>query len=159
MSLQTRTVPVAADIPGLAWACFFIGVALLLVGAALGTYLALTTKKAQADARTKVDDAKATVESALQSTRDVIAEHTSVQLAALDSPQAAIAAVSASSTQAQQAASDAETSLTSALTQLDEVKELLAALPEPLRWPGLLVLVGAALISVATIQQGGVSLF
>ena len=42
---------------------------------------------------------------------------------------------------------------------LDEVSGIVAALPENLRFAGLLILVGAALMSVATVQFGGHSIF
>jgi hypothetical protein len=42
---------------------------------------------------------------------------------------------------------------------LSKCKGSLPPLPENLRFSGMLVLVGAVLISIATIQFGGVSLF
>ena len=46
-----------------------------------------------------------------------------------------------------------------AKTAFEQVEGIVASLPQNLRFAGLLVLVGTALIGVATIQFGGVSLF
>ena len=46
-----------------------------------------------------------------------------------------------------------------AKSALEQVGSIVASLPENLRFAGLLVLVGAVLMSVATIQFGGTSLF
>lgn len=46
-----------------------------------------------------------------------------------------------------------------ASSALDEAQEIISALPEHLRFAGLLILVGTILIGVATVQFGGVSLF
>jgi hypothetical protein len=40
-----------------------------------------------------------------------------------------------------------------------EISELIASLPEYQRFPGMLVLLGAALMGVGTVQFGGTSLF
>lgn len=46
-----------------------------------------------------------------------------------------------------------------ASSALDEAQEIISALPEHLRFAGLLIVIGTILIGVATVQFGGVSLF
>lgn len=43
--------------------------------------------------------------------------------------------------------------------KFSEIGSLVGSLPEHLRYAGLLIVVGAALIGVATVQFGGTSLF
>jgi chromosome segregation ATPase len=58
--------------------------------------------------------------------------------------------------QLRQAAADAETSAGAAKSALEQVRGILGALPENLRF-GMLVLVGTVLVNVATIQFGNTS--
>jgi hypothetical protein len=58
-----------------------------------------------------------------------------------------------------QAAPEAVATAEAAKKTLDEIKGIIAALPENLRFAGLLILVGAVLMSVGTVQFGGISLF
>lgn len=57
--------------------------------------------------------------------------------------------------QLRQAAADAETSAGASKSVLEQVSGIVGALPENLRFTGMLVLVGTVLVSVATIQFGG----
>ena len=118
-----------------AWTCFVVGIVLLFAGVLIG--LALTFRKTTKDVRdkvmqlrTKVDELKETaINGSLKASAD------------------------------EQAASAAETQAAEAKSALDEVSGIVGALPEHLRFAGLLVLVGTALMSVATVQFGGHSLF
>jgi Tfp pilus assembly protein PilO len=118
-----------------AWTCFVVGIVLLLAGVLIG--LALTFRKATKEVqekmrvlRGKVDELKDTaINGSLKASAD------------------------------EQAASAAETKAAEVKSTLDEVSGIVGALPENLRFAGLLVLVGTALMSVATVQFGGHSLF
>jgi hypothetical protein len=59
----------------------------------------------------------------------------------------------------EQSASEAEMKAGQVKSTIDEVSGIVGALPENLRFAGLLVLVGTALMSVATVRFGGHSLF
>jgi hypothetical protein len=117
-----------------AWICLIVGVLLIGVGAFVG--LLLLWRRAPAEEQKKLDEARQNVEF----TRSQL---TNAGGGALESVTAGNAAASA------QAAKSA----------LDQVQGIVSSLPENLRFAGLLVLVGTVLISVATIQFGGVSLF
>ena len=118
-----------------AWTCFVVGIVLLFAGVLIGLALTFrkTTKEVQAKLkvlRGKVDDLKDTaINGSLKASAD------------------------------EQAASAAETKAAEVKSTLDEVSGIVGALPENLRFAGLLVLVGTALMSVATVQFGGHSLF
>ena len=118
-----------------AWACFVVGIVLLFAGVVIG--LALTFRKAtkhvehtMRQLRNKVDELKDTAVSGSMSARAD-----------------------------EQAAATAEAKAADVKSALDEVSGIVAALPENLRFAGLLILVGAALMSVATVQFGGHSIF
>jgi hypothetical protein len=118
-----------------AWTCFVIGTALLLGGVFIGLYVTFKTAREHVrskvdEARRKIDELKTTAVSAAQSDR-------------------------ASEPAAAAAASTAE----AAKSSLEQLQGIIAALPEAMRFPGLLILVGAILMSVATVQFGGHSLF
>ena len=57
------------------------------------------------------------------------------------------------------AAASAQTTAAEAKNTLEEIGGIVGALPENLRFAGLLILVGTVLMSVATVQFGGHSLF
>lgn len=123
-----------------AWACFGIGVAFLVIGAAVGLVLGFR-KTAQSltakDAKAKVDEAKTQVDALKQT-----------------------AVSSANKSEADSSAADAATTTAAtAKDVLSEIGSIVGSLPENLRFAGLLVLIGAALMSVATVQFGGHSLF
>jgi hypothetical protein len=58
-----------------------------------------------------------------------------------------------------EAAADADTSAGAAKSALDQMSGIVGALPENLRFAGMLALVGTVLVSVATVQFGGTFLF
>jgi hypothetical protein len=118
-----------------AWSCFFVGVVLLFAGVAIG--LALSFRKQARDVKEKVDEALDKVEEL----KDMA---TSGWMKA---------------TADEGAAASAETKAAEAKSTLQEIGGIVASLPENLRFAGLLVLVGTALMSVATVQFGGHSLF
>jgi hypothetical protein len=132
------------------WLCFVLGAVVLVGGAAIGlsTSLKRAPQKTE-EARAKLEEARARIDEA----RAHIEETTS---AAADSD---LESVAASSVQASTAAEAAGASTDAAKSALEEIQGILAALPENLRFAGLLILVGTVLIGVATIQFGGVSLF
>ncbi len=118
-----------------AWVCFVVGIVLLLAGVVIGLVLSLrrVTKEWNqkvTQLRGQVDDLKKT--------------------AVTGSMRAAPDEGSASAAEAQAAA---------VKSSLDEIGGIVASLPENIRFAGLLVLVGAALMSVATVQFGGHSIF
>ena len=118
-----------------AWTCFVLGTVLLLVGVVLGFYVTFRStrehvKAKMEQAKQKIDELKATA----------------VSSAKADSANEPAAAAAASTAEA-------------AKGTLEEVQGIIAALPEAARFPGLLILVGTVLMSVATVQFGGHSLF
>lgn len=124
----------------IAWACFGLGVLILLTGVRIGLGLSFAkTKKgfSAKDAKAKVEDASAKVQ-ALKT-------------------QAMTAALSPTS---DSSAADAASSGANAVKgTLEDISSILSALPENLRFAGLLILIGTVLMSVATVQFGGHSLF
>lgn len=63
------------------------------------------------------------------------------------------------STAAAGTAQEASASAAAAKSAIEQVQGIVGSLPVNVRFAGLLVLVGAVLMSVATIEFGGVSLF
>lgn len=109
-----------------------------LVGIAIGAYLSLFKSTTDVkEVEEKVDRAKAQVDEL----RDT---------AVLGSLTAGADQNAADKTQAQAAATK---------STLDEIGSILGSLPENLRFAGLLVLVGIALMSIAMVQFGGTSIF
>jgi FtsZ-interacting cell division protein ZipA len=132
------------------WTCFVVGILLLAGGVFIGLWVTLkqATRSTEA-AKKKIDEAKASLDEAheqIQRTSSAVAQG---DLEGVEAPAAvATEAVNAAGTSAQQAKS-----------ALEQVEGILSALPENLRFAGLLILVGSVLMSVATVQFGGVSLF
>jgi hypothetical protein len=118
-----------------AWSCFFVGAVLLFAGVAIG--LALSFRKQAQDVKQKVDEA-------LDKVDELKDMATSGWMKA---------------TADEGAAASAETKAAEAKSTLQEIGGIVASLPENLRFAGLLVLVGTVLMSVATVQFGGHSLF
>ena len=118
-----------------AWTCFVVGILLLLAGVVIG--LALTFRKATKQVEHKMRQVRAKVdeltETAVSGSLHSHADH--------------------------EAAAAAEAAGADVKSALDEVSGIVGALPENLRFAGLLVLVGAALMSVATVQFGGHAIF
>jgi hypothetical protein len=117
-----------------AWTCFVVGIVLLLAGVVIG--LALSLKRTR-DWRQKVNEAKDKVDE--------------LKATAMSGPMAATAR--------EGEPAPAEIKAAEAKSTLEEIGGLVGALPENLRFAGLLILVGAALMSVATVQFGGHAVF
>ena len=120
-----------------AWVCLTAGLVVLIAGVIIG--LVLSLRKPQ-EAQNQVEEAKAKID-------ETKAELERARVPGLEAGEAASAAGAA--------AEKAE----EAKSALEQVSSIIASLPEQVRFAGMLVLVGTLLISVATIQFGGVSLF
>jgi hypothetical protein len=143
-------IPVAvsqADVVG--WICLVVGIGLLVVGVASGLWI--TFRRAPKTADAAIGDAKQRLEETkthIEETRTAATPGTG----AFESFEAAGPKVAT-------AAAAAGASADAAQSALEQVQGIVASLPENLRFAGLLILVGTVLMSVATIQFGGVSLF
>ena len=131
--------------------CFWAGLILLAVGTLIGLILSLKSSKLDAgkkveDAKKNVDDAAAQASTAAQEIK--VAGNRALEA---DGP--------VDVTSAAAAADSAASSAAAAKTALEQVQGVLGALPEHLRFAGLLIIVGTVLIGVATVQYGGTSLF
>lgn len=132
-----------------AWVCLVVGV--LLVGA--GVYHGwMTATQGSSKTKERLARARAAVEEA----DEELARGRAVASAASRGGQGESLAAGEALTQATGAAKGKTEAAKSALEQ---VGGIVASLPENLRFAGLLVLVGAVLMSVATVQFGGTSLF
>lgn len=121
-----------------AWLCFILGAVVLIVGLYLGMKKA--PEKAEEENKQKIEEAKAK----LDETTSQLRTATSRNLAGGD------------------AAGVAETAATKAeeaKSALEQVGSIVGSLPEHQRFPGMLVLVGAVLMGVGTIQFGGTAIF
>jgi uncharacterized membrane protein YczE len=116
-----------------AWICFAVGLIVLLVGVFIGL-------------KTSLRAAPGTATDKLNEARDKIDTTKRQMQAALSGQEAATAEA------ATQSADEAKSAL-------EQFQGIIASLPENLRFSAMLVLVGTALMSVATVQFGGVSLF
>lgn len=129
------------------WACFVVGILVLFGGVAIGLFTSL--RRAPTQATTKLEEAKSKIDEAkghIEETKSAVANPSGLE---------STAAADATTT----AADAAGESAAAAQTALEQVQGIVAALPENLRFAGLLILVGTVLMGVATIQFGGVSLF
>jgi hypothetical protein len=113
-----------------AWTCFIAGLVLLLSGVAIGLYL--TFVRTKEEAQKKAEEAKAKIEELKQA---------------------------AASAAGGMEAADATNTAEEAKSIVDQFAGIVSSLPENMRFPGLLILVGTLLMSVATVQFGGVSFF
>ena len=129
--------------------CLVLGVVLMAAGSILG--IALSTRQ------NKLARAKGDLDAAQQQFHDTRTRLESMQAGGLESVNGADLAGAGS--QLHRAATEAETSVGAAKSALEQVGGIVGALPENLRFSGLLLLVGTVLVSVATIQFGGTSLF
>jgi FtsZ-interacting cell division protein ZipA len=132
------------------WTCFVVGIIVLFGGVAIGLWTSFRQApvKAQA-AKAKLDEAAAKIAEAkahIEQTRSAVA---------VSNLESSTVSAADATTAAEAAGESAE----AAKTALEQVQGIVAALPENLRFAGLLVLVGTVLMGVATIQFGGVSLF
>jgi hypothetical protein len=127
------------DASAVGWLCFALGGVVFLAGAVLGLRLGWKEPggAAHADVKAKVAQAE-----------KKITELTSQAVAAANKEGKDPAA-----------AADASTAGASAVDIVKDFEGLLKALPERLRFSGFLILVGALLMSVATVQFGGHSIF
>ena len=132
----------SADVVG--WVCLVVGILVLGTGVLIGVVTAGTQGTASTkltETKSKLDEAKTKLDEA--TTRLDRAKEEGLEASG------ATAAVEAATASANDATRSA----------LEQVQGIVGSLPEHLRFAGMLVLVGAVLISVATIQFGGVSLF
>jgi predicted negative regulator of RcsB-dependent stress response len=141
-----------------AWVCFVVGIALL----GFGVYLGYVTWKRHArdkakEAKKMVDEANEHLSNAqqrLQRAAPTVRSMTATGAAPQDLEEAATSAEQATSS-----VQSAKNATQDASTALEQVQSILSALPENLRFAGLLILIGTVLMGVATVQFGGVSLF
>lgn len=122
----------------IAWICFLLGATLLLAGLYIGVITA--PRKAEEENKQKIDEAKTKL------------AETTTQLQAATSG-------NLESASAANVATTAAASAEAAKSALEQVGGIVGSLPAYQRFPGLLVLVGAVLMSVGTIQFGGTSIF
>lgn len=122
----------------IAWICFVLGGVVLLVGLYIG--LITAPRKAEEASKEKIDEAKAKLEEATAHLQRASTGDPGTR-AALDTTTSATAAAEA------------------AKSALEQVGGIVGSLPEHQRFPGMLVLVGAVLMGVGTIQFGGTSIF
>jgi hypothetical protein len=129
-----------SNVEVVAWICFGVGVVILTAGVVIG--LVLSFKETPKGVTAK--DAKAKVEEALTKVQELkTSAVANANTAAVD----------------QAAAADADKKGNAAESALEQIGSILGSLPENLRFSGLLVLIGAVLMSVGTIQFGGHPLF
>lgn len=126
--------------------CLIAGLILIGIGVYLGVkyQVKATSQEAQqqlASAKENIQDAH----SRIDEVRDVVARP---NLEAAGGAEAMA-----------DAASRAADSTEKAKSALEQVGSIIGSLPENMRFSGMLVLVGTLLVSVATIQFGGTSLF
>jgi flagellar basal body-associated protein FliL len=133
-----------------AWICLVIGILVLAAGVATGLWTSFkNAPKKTEEAIARIDEAQASITEAkvqIEQTTSAVAD-------------ANLEGFESAAGNATEAAQAAEESTEAARSALQQVQDIVASLPENLRFAGLLILVGAVLISVATIQFGGVSLF
>ena len=125
-----------------AWVSLIVGVVVLLAGVVVG--LVTSLKKTPTAAGEKLDQAKQKI------------DETKANVDAVKAAQGQAGVEAAGGTSAADAASS---SAAAAKTALEQVGDIIGSLPENLRFAGVLVLIGAVLMSVATIQFGGTSIF
>jgi hypothetical protein len=121
-----------------AWLCFVLGAIVLLVGLYLG--LKTAPEKAAKQKDEKLKEARAN----LEETTSLLKTAASGNLEGGD---------------AANTAEVAATKVEEAKSALEQVGSIIGSLPEHERFPGMLILVGAVLMSVGTIQFGGTAIF
>jgi hypothetical protein len=109
----------------------------LLVLAGVITGFDLSSRKVTSDVQRKVNEASVTI----------------------DQLRSAAVAGALNAAADQESASTAEDKAEEVKSKLGEIGSLVGSLPEHLRFAGLLILIGAVLMSVATVQFGGQSIF
>jgi hypothetical protein len=131
------------------WTCFVVGIIVLFGGVALG----LSTSLRRAPGKTR--DAHAKLDEATARIAEAKVQIETARSAVVSGPEPS----RVSAAEATTAADEAGASMEAAKTALEQAQGIVGALPENLRFAGLLVLVGTVLMGIATIQFGGVSLF
>lgn len=134
-----------------AWLCFGLGAVVLLAGVVLGIVVSLKRSTAAA---AQVETAKDELRNAADQVQATKAEIENIKAA-----RALEGGGPPDTTAAENAAAGAATSAQAAKSAVEQIQGAVASLPENLRFAGLLILVGAALMSVATVQFGETSLF
>jgi hypothetical protein len=151
MSISVAITPLALELAAtVAGTCFVVGVALIGVGGVLG--FQISKKELDSHASAKLAEASKQLDTAHARIRDTRQEVENLQGGNLEGVQSAAAGV-------RTAAADAESSASAAKSALEQVSGIVGALPENLRFSAVLMLVGMVLVSVATTQFGGTSLF
>jgi hypothetical protein len=148
MPTVTVIAPLLATGSGaVAVVCLVLGVALIVTGAAHGVAVSRRESKV-AQVTGELEEA----ERRFHATRDRLE---SMQAGGLES----VGDLAGASSQLHLAAAEAESAAGAAKSAVEQISGVVGALPENLRFSGLLLLVGTVLVSVATIQFGGTSLF
>jgi len=132
------TLLAISSLEAVGWLSFVFGLLILLTGVVSG--LIVWLKVDPSAAKQKITDAKAKI------------DETKLHLAAASKATPAAPAAEAASTQG---AATAE----SAKSTLDDLTSMLGSLPLNLRFPGLLIIIGALMVGVATSSFAHVSLF
>lgn len=149
MSIVMVIDPTSTASQAVALTCMVLGVLLIVAGSALG--IAVSTRQ------TKLAQAKGDLDAAQQRFQATRQQLEGMQAGGLESVGGG--ELEGASSQLHQAAVDAESTAGAAKSALEQVGGIVGALPENLRFSAVLLLVGTVLVSVATIQFGGTSLF
>jgi uncharacterized protein HemX len=129
------------------WTCFGLGIALVVAGVVYGFVVIFwkQPQKAKQKAEQNANEAKATID-ALANKGLVAAKTKGVSVDAVGD--------------IQQTRDEAKAKVDEAKdTVLGDIGSIIGSLPEALRFPGLMILVGTVLMSVAAVQFGGHSIF
>jgi flagellar basal body-associated protein FliL len=129
--------------------CLIVGIVVLLAGVGIGLFLSFR----QAAPPAQLDQAKQELDKAEQHVVTARAEIAGLGSRGLEAGGAPDTSKAAAATASAAASTEA------AKSAIEQIQGAIASLPENLRFAGLLVLVGAVLMSVATVQFGGTSLF
>lgn len=149
MPIVMMTAPTSGVSEAVALTCMVLGVLLIIGGSVLG--LAVSTHQS------KLVQAKGDLDAAQQRFQDTRQQLESMHTGDLESVGGG--ELAGAKGRLHQATVDAESTTGAAKSALEQVSGIVGALPENLRFPGVLLLVGTVLVSVATIQFGGTSLF
>lgn len=133
---------------GVALTCLVLGVVLIVSGTAHG--IAVSSRES------RLAQVKGELDAAQQRFQDTRLQLESMQAGGLESVGGGLAGASS---QLHRVAADAESTAGAAKSAVEQIGGLVGSLPENLRFSGVLLVVGTVLVSVATIQFGGTSLF
>lgn len=133
-----------------AWTCFVVGITLVAGGVVIGLKISLgQAPRKPEDAKSKLDEARTKLDEVrghIERTTSAIAD-------------AGLEGVGGAAPEATEAVVAAGASAEEARSALEQVEGIVGALPENLRFAGVLILVGTVLMGVATVQFGEVALF